>query len=208
MRPGTWPSTPSTLSLVDFDFAKEQLLLMMRSLYFHPSGQIPAYEWNFSDVNPPVHAWATLWLYKYRAVAGPGGPSLPGTVLSGPDAEFQLVGEPEGPLRAQCLCRGISGTGQHRHIRPERAASDGRVAGAGGRDGLDGVLLPVHAGDRPDSAANTTRCTRRWLSSSSSISCGFPTPWTASASIRTRCGMSRTGFSMICCGFPTARPCV
>ena len=41
------------LSLVDFDFAKEQLLLMLRSLYSHPNGQIPAYEWNFSDVNPP-----------------------------------------------------------------------------------------------------------------------------------------------------------
>jgi len=53
-------------SLVDFDFAKEQLLLMLRNLYFHPNGQIPAYEWNFSDVNPPVHAWATLWLYKYE----------------------------------------------------------------------------------------------------------------------------------------------
>ena len=49
-----------SLALVDFDFAKEQLLLMLRSLYFHPNGQIPAYEWNFSDVNPPVHAWATL----------------------------------------------------------------------------------------------------------------------------------------------------
>jgi mannosylglycerate hydrolase MGH1-like protein len=58
------------LSLVDFDFAKEQLLLMLRSLYFHPSGQIPAYEWNFSDVNPPVHAWATLWLYKYEKQLG------------------------------------------------------------------------------------------------------------------------------------------
>ena len=54
------------LSLVDFDFAKEQLLLMLRNLYFHPNGQIPAYEWNFSDVNPPVHAFATLWLYKYE----------------------------------------------------------------------------------------------------------------------------------------------
>ena len=54
------------LSLVDFDFAKEQLLLMLRSLYCHPNGQIPAYEWNFSDVNPPVHAWATLFLYKVR----------------------------------------------------------------------------------------------------------------------------------------------
>jgi hypothetical protein len=59
-----------TLALVDFDFAKEQLLLMLRSLYFHPSGQIPAYEWNFSDVNPPVHAWATLWLYKYERTLG------------------------------------------------------------------------------------------------------------------------------------------
>ena len=59
-----------SLSLVDFDFAKEQLLLMLRSLYFHPSGQIPAYEWNFSDVNPPVHAWATLWLYKYEKQLG------------------------------------------------------------------------------------------------------------------------------------------
>ena len=59
-----------SLSLVDFDFAKEQLLLMLRNLYFHPNGQIPAYEWNFSDVNPPVHAWATLWLYKYEQQLG------------------------------------------------------------------------------------------------------------------------------------------
>jgi hypothetical protein len=58
------------LSLVDFDFAKEQLLLMLRSLYSHPNGQIPAYEWNFSDVNPPVHAWATLFLYKFEKNLG------------------------------------------------------------------------------------------------------------------------------------------
>jgi hypothetical protein len=58
------------LSLVDFDFAKDQLLLMLRSLYFHPNGQIPAYEWNFSDVNPPVHAWATLFLYKMERALG------------------------------------------------------------------------------------------------------------------------------------------
>jgi len=58
------------LSQVDFDFAKEQLLLMLRNLYVHPNGQIPAYEWNFSDVNPPVHAWATIWLYKYEQSLG------------------------------------------------------------------------------------------------------------------------------------------
>jgi len=59
-----------SLSLVDFDFAKQQLLLMLRSLYSHPNGQIPAYEWNFSDVNPPVHAWATLYLYKIEKNLG------------------------------------------------------------------------------------------------------------------------------------------
>jgi hypothetical protein len=58
------------LSLVDFDFAKEQLLLMLRTLYSHPNGQIPAYEWNFSDVNPPVHAWATLFLYRIETELG------------------------------------------------------------------------------------------------------------------------------------------
>jgi hypothetical protein len=60
----------AALSMVDFDFAKEQLLLLLRNLYFHPNGQIPAYEWNFSDVNPPVHAWATLWLFRYERTLG------------------------------------------------------------------------------------------------------------------------------------------
>ena len=52
------------LAIVDIDFAKQQLFLMLRARYLHPSGQIPAYEWNFGDVNPPVHAWASLFLYR------------------------------------------------------------------------------------------------------------------------------------------------
>src|SRR5271154_6328703 len=52
------------LSSVDIDFAKEQLDLLLRQAYLHPTGQIPAYEWNFSDVNPPVQAWATIFLYR------------------------------------------------------------------------------------------------------------------------------------------------
>jgi hypothetical protein len=51
------------LSLVDPEFAKSQLELMLREDYIHPNGQIPAYEWNFGDVNPPVHAWATWEIY-------------------------------------------------------------------------------------------------------------------------------------------------
>ena len=52
------------LSLVDVGFAKAQLDLLLSRLYLHPNGQIPAYEWNFGDVNPPVHAWATLFIYE------------------------------------------------------------------------------------------------------------------------------------------------
>ncbi|MGE0642852.1 MAG: glucosidase [Nitrospira sp.] len=52
------------LALVDSTFAKEQLILMLREWYMHPNGQIPAYEWAFGDVNPPVHAWAAWRVYK------------------------------------------------------------------------------------------------------------------------------------------------
>jgi hypothetical protein len=52
------------LALVDPEFAKEQLILMLREWYMHPNGQLPAYEWALGDVNPPVHAWAALRVYK------------------------------------------------------------------------------------------------------------------------------------------------
>jgi hypothetical protein len=52
------------LSMIDPDFAKAQLILFLREWYMHPNGQLPAYEWAFSDVNPPVHAWSCLQVYK------------------------------------------------------------------------------------------------------------------------------------------------
>jgi hypothetical protein len=52
------------LALVDPDFAKAQILLFLREWYMHPNGQIPAYEWSLGDVNPPVHAWAALRVYR------------------------------------------------------------------------------------------------------------------------------------------------
>ena len=61
------------LTLVDPDFGKQQLKLMLRERYIHPNGQIPAYEWNFGDVNPPVHAWATIFTYRLdKAQTGEG----------------------------------------------------------------------------------------------------------------------------------------
>ncbi|SPN98534.1 probable glucosidase I [Cephalotrichum gorgonifer] len=53
-----------TLAMIDPEFAKKQLDLFTREWYCHPNGQLPAYEWNFEDVNPPVHAWATFRVFK------------------------------------------------------------------------------------------------------------------------------------------------
>ncbi len=62
-----------SLMLVDEDFGKEQLELMLSTQYQHPNGQIPAYEWNFSDVNPPVHAWSTIFSFLLeQAICGKG----------------------------------------------------------------------------------------------------------------------------------------
>jgi hypothetical protein len=64
------------LAMIDPDFAKDQLLLLMREWYMHPNGQIPAYEWSFGDVNPPVHAWAAIRVYQIegRSTAGATAP--------------------------------------------------------------------------------------------------------------------------------------
>lgn len=53
-----------TFAIIDPEFAKRQLLLLTREWYMHPNGQIPAYEWNFGDVNPPLHAWAAMRIYQ------------------------------------------------------------------------------------------------------------------------------------------------
>src|SRR4029078_3741967 len=61
------------LTLVDPEFAKQQLISLLREWYLHPNGQIPAYEWAFGDVNPPVHAWAAMRVYQIeRRLTGKG----------------------------------------------------------------------------------------------------------------------------------------
>jgi hypothetical protein len=64
LPPGTLAFHCIPLALVDPDFAKKQLILLLREWYMHPNGQLPAYEWAFGDVNPPVHAWAAWRVYK------------------------------------------------------------------------------------------------------------------------------------------------
>jgi mannosylglycerate hydrolase MGH1-like protein len=71
------------LALVDVDFAKGQMELLLEDRYLHPNGQIPAYEWNFSDVNPPLHAWSALMLYeRERKIRGAGDAEFLGRVFT------------------------------------------------------------------------------------------------------------------------------
>ena len=77
------------LTLVDPDFGKNQLKLMVRERYMHPNGQIPAYEWNFGDVNPPVHAWSTIFTYMIESVKKGDLPEI--------TPQFHLVGQPQRP---------------------------------------------------------------------------------------------------------------
>ena len=83
------------MARVDPDFAKQQLLLFLREWYMHPNGQIPAYEFAFGDVNPPVHAWAAWRVYKNDWRSGRAGQSISGKRVSKAAHQFHLVGEPQ-----------------------------------------------------------------------------------------------------------------
>ncbi len=85
------------LALVDPHFAKGQLDLIMREWYQHPNGQIPAYEWDFGDVNPPVIGWAAWRVYKMEEKqTGKGDRRLSGNGLPQTADHFHLVGESKG----------------------------------------------------------------------------------------------------------------
>ncbi|MFZ5779268.1 MAG: MGH1-like glycoside hydrolase domain-containing protein [Pseudomonadota bacterium] len=78
-----WAFHLTTLGHLDLENAKHQLILLCQSWYMHPNGQLPAYEWNFSDVNPPVHAWAALRLFDMgRRRDGKGDRKFLGTVFT------------------------------------------------------------------------------------------------------------------------------
>ena len=99
------------LAIVDTDFAKEQLILLLREWYMHPNGQLPAYEWAFGDVNPPVHAWAAWRVYKIdRRMRGVADRNFLEKRVSQTTAEFYLVGEPQRSRRAQYFSGRFLGT--------------------------------------------------------------------------------------------------
>ena len=151
------------LSIVDPDFAKEQMKLMLKGVYLHPSGQMPAYEWNFSDVNPPGARLRDALPAPHRA--GPARrdrPGFPQGDVQQAAAELHLVGEPQGPLRQERVRGRLPRPRQHRRLRPQRPAAHRRPPGAGGRHGLDGPLQPEHGRARGRACRPRPRPTRTW----------------------------------------------
>ena len=141
---------------------------------------------------------------QVREEPGPRGRPVPGALVPGPDAQLQLVGEPEGPAGKERLRGRLPGARQHRRLRPERSPPHRRVAGAGGRHGLDGLLLPEHAGDgrrprrpRPDVRGGRLQVPRE-------LHLDLLRHGQGGRATRTTCGTRRTASSTTCSGCRTA----
>jgi hypothetical protein len=122
------------LSLVDVDFAKEQIELLLRTRYVHPNGQIPAYEWNFSDVNPPVTPWAALYVYEREAeIRGQVDREFLAPGVRSTPHQLHLVRSTAGTRTIATCFRVVPRTRQHRGLRPLGApARRGQLEQAGG----------------------------------------------------------------------------
>ena len=168
-----------SLAMVDRDFAKQQLLLMLEQRYLHPSGQIPAYEWNFGDVNPPVHAWATWSSTRARrCTAGAGRHRVPEGRLPEAPAELHLVGEPQGPRGQNVFEGGFLGLDNIGVF--DRSAP---LPTGGSLEQADGTAWMAFYAQcmlqLASSWRSTTPCTRTSRRSSTSTSCGSRRRWTA-----------------------------
>ena len=139
------------LAMVDPDFATSQLDLMLSQVYLHPSGQIPAYEWNFGDVNPPVHAFATLFMHSLAGHLGAVDMPFLRQSFTRLLLNFTWWVNRKDPRGQQRVRGRVPRARQHRRVRPQRPAAQRRPPRAGRRHGLDGAVQPEHAraGDRP-----------------------------------------------------------
>ncbi len=131
------------LAHVDPAFAKYQLILICREWFQHPNGALPAYEWSFDDVNPPVQAWAALEVF---AIDGARRRRLPPPGLRQAAGQLHLVGQPRGRRRLQPVRGRLPRPRQHRPDRP-RPPPGGRDAAAVRRHRVDGALLAAHGHD-------------------------------------------------------------
>ena len=131
------------IARVDPGFAKEQLLLLLREWYMHPNGQIPAYEWAFGDVNPPVHAWAALRVFE---IDGGRDFDFLARVMHKLLLNFTWWVNRKDADGNNVFEGGFLGPGQRRPVRPVGGAAGGRRAGAVRRHRLDGDVRAEPAG--------------------------------------------------------------
>ncbi len=137
------------ISIVDPDFAKEQMELMLRGAYIHPSGQIPAYEWNFSDVNPPVHAWATLFLHRTeQALRGETDLDFLKVAFNKLILNFTWWVNRKDRFGKNVFEGGFLGLDNIGVFDRSAPLADRGLPGAGRRHGVDGPLHPEHGRDR------------------------------------------------------------
>ena len=139
-----------TLAVIDPAFAKNQLLLLTREWYMHANGQLPAYEWRFGDVNPPVHAWAAWRVYQIeRRMNGTGDLDFLERVFHKLLLNFTWWVNRKDLDGANVFQGGFLGLDNIGLFDRDAPLPGGSPAGPGRRHGLDGDVLPEHAGDRP-----------------------------------------------------------
>ena len=134
------------ISIVDPDFAKEQMKLMLKGVYLHPSGQMPAYEWNFSDVNPPVHAFATLFLLRTeQALRGETDLDFLRATFNKLLLNFTWWVNRKDRFGKNVFEGGFLGLDNIGVFDRSAPLPHRRPPGAGGRHGVDGALHSEHA---------------------------------------------------------------
>ena len=137
------------LGMVDADFARQQLDLMLRNDYLHPNGQLPAYEWNFGDVNPPVHAWATMQLYLIdQERRGSGDIEFLKYAFSKLLINFTWWVNRKDRTGANVFEGGFLGLDNIGVFDRSSPLADRRLPRPGRWDGVDGVLQPADAAHR------------------------------------------------------------
>jgi len=146
-----------TFAMIDPEFAKGQLVLLTREWYMHPNGQLPAYEWAFGDVNPPVHAWAAWRVYEMdRALTGKGDIAFLERIFHKLMLNFTWWVNRKD-TRAVTSSRALPRPRQHRHLRSLGAVADRRLHKPVGRHSLDGDVHPQSDAHCPRAGGQRSR---------------------------------------------------
>ena len=193
------------LSIVDPDFAKEQMELMLRGSLPAPERSDPRLRVELQRREPAGPRLCDAVPPSHRAgAARRGGRRFPQGDVQQARAELHLVGQPQGPLRQERVRGRLPRPRQHRRLRPQRPAAHRRPPRTGGRHGVDGPLQPEHAGARgrarrarPDLRGDGLQVRRALL---------LHRRGDQPARGRTACGTRRMASTTTCCGCPTAAP--